>query len=1044
MELTESLKKVLSEAYPNNSFDIPPLNDSLNHTLENSFGYLYRLQRALIEYEELHYFSNDENSHNTKTLGRLYLDKHIRACIDVEYDLIHVSERESFRRSRFYLNEFSFNDIIENTDIFKKIPIILIDDKVIYNFKMKMVNGNTHIILPYHREFVLKKERNKKNDDIIYIDHKVQILTVDNMYFQEFETVKSFMEVDPLQDADAPYKNVTVHLADSFVFRGLPDDAKGIFFASFLVKKEDDWLETPLNECEFDGTTLKVKMVPSVYNELQKTSDRYKMHVIFMNDLNKYTYYTGKDYTIAKSEKNCLDITKTICTDLAVITDPNNPGETYPAPIPIENLMILSTENGTDGLTLEYNRYAATLHYPNIYEIVDDNIKIGNTYQLYYFYKKQSKLRYIDVHYFYYDFIQFKFNKTLDELINKIYYNKMTYENMDDTSIKYFKDLFAKIFIENVYNHEYGDIDYTRKYKLEKENLDKLPKEYKIERMREFIREDPWVLKDYVFRQNKVGRLFHMFTVNVDLPKRLRNDTSEEFPNSKVVFDEPMYVFAFSNGREYGLDLVCSVFVDGLHVDELYKERLNFLEYLYIPKRMVTSDSFIEIEVFDDYDFTKTMKFDSMDDEITVEIPTPEHESVFPLLSDVYFYSENKDQRQWISDKCFRFTAIYDDYKLEVPLVTTDEEKPIYYTKMIKVKIKPLMEAVVGKDLMFCISKQPYSYPVQVKTDGYPQLLFDAEGFKPDVDYLQIYVNGRLLPKEYYSLIYATSQPMLQVHKYLKKGDIFYLTISPYRSKEIYYQEELEKGQTLIDLTNYITKPFDIRYYDVYMNGRRLGINNVFAISPTVITLVNLKSLYNLSIFERDRDWEYFGLKPDEFKRHITIPDLLDYPFVSEDEKNKYIERIIDKLKDPDLTIHPNENFEEKEDHNDDKKALADILNFYFYELIPKTFSNPDQKQFDCDLVSRHYPTIAKYFMEKPTEGIEYPSDIERKKAYCRAILLNPDNELRGAKNTMDCSAYVVGHYQEYTDDDVFTEDMLKNQSVDMIDDSLLITGGDK
>ena len=119
------------------------------------------------------------------------------------------------------------------------------------------------------------------------------------------------------------------------------------------------------------------------------------------------------------------------------------------------------------------------------------------------------------------------------------------------------------------------------------------------------------------------------------------------------------------------------------------------------------------------------------------------------------------------------------------------------------------------------------------------------------------------------------------------------------------------------------------------------------------------------------------------------------------------------------------------------------MLNFYFYELIPKTFSNPDQKQFDCDLISRHYPTIANYFMKQPTEGIKNPSDVERKKGYCKAILLNPDNELRGAKNTMDCNAYVIGHYQEYINEE-FTEDMLKNQSVDMIDNSLLITGGEK
>ena len=1043
MELTPSLKDVLSVAYPNNSFGLKALNRSLNYTLKNSFGYLYRLQRSLVEYEELHYFSNDVDSRNTEKLGRLYLDKHLRACIDVEYDLIDVTERESYRRSKFYLQEFSFMDIINNPDIFKKVAIVIIDDQVIYNYKIKMVNGNTHIILPYKRNFVLKDERNKLNDKIIYKDHKVQIITVDNIYFHEFESVKTNMVVSESEDPSVPYEDVTIYLPDSFRLTGIPDNVTGIFFASFLTQntKEFKFNETSLVECQFENTSLKMKMPRSIRKELQKTTVPFKVHVMFFNDLYKYNFYTGKDYTTARTEENCLNIARTICADLAVITKED--GDLYDTPIPVENFMILSTEPDAENTTLECNEDAIELHYPNIYQIVDRNIKENKQYQIYYFYKVQKGLKYTDLHYFYYDFLEFKFKQPLDQLVNDIYYDKIDYGDMNETAKTYFKDLFAKVFQETAYNHEYGDIDYTRKYLLEEENIDKRPKEYKIERMREFIRQDPWVLKDYVLHQNKVGRLFHLFTVNVKLEQRLRTDTSIEFEDSAIEFPEPRYVFAFSNGRKYGLNLVCSVFVDGLHVDDLYQERKNFLEYLYIPASMVTTDSFIEIEVFDEYDYEQPIRFGTKKEKITVEFPMTEFESVFPLLTDVYFYDDNEDERQYISDKCFRFTSIYEDYDLRVPLVTTNEEEPIEYTRMVKVTIQPLVDDVIGKDMILCVAKKPYTIISRMEEDGYPQLIFDYDKFKPDIDYLQLYINGRLLPKEYFNFIYSTSQPMLQVLKPLKKGDIFYTTISPYRNKRIYYQEELEKGNPFIDLTNVITKPFDIRYYDVYLNGRRLGINNVFALSPTVITLVNIKSIYNLEIFERDRDWEYFGLKPEEFNLHFTIPELMEYPFVSEKEKNEFIKEMLMKMKVKDLTIVPNENFEEREDHDDQTKALADMLDFYFYELIPKTYSNPDLKQFDYDLVSRHYPTIANYFMEHPTDGVKSEVDRERKKEYPKAIILNPDKELAGAKNTMDCHAFTVGHRSEYVDD-VLTEDMLMNQTVEMIDDTKLITGGEE
>ena len=129
--MSTNLQNLLKEALVNNSYDYTSLHKALKYTWMNSFSYLYTLQKSYVEYEELFYFSNDEESRNSKRIGHLYIDKLIRACFDIDYDPIHVCNREEYYTSRFYQTEFTVNDIVYNPNIFNKLFIITIDDKVI-------------------------------------------------------------------------------------------------------------------------------------------------------------------------------------------------------------------------------------------------------------------------------------------------------------------------------------------------------------------------------------------------------------------------------------------------------------------------------------------------------------------------------------------------------------------------------------------------------------------------------------------------------------------------------------------------------------------------------------------------------------------------------------------------------------------------------------------------------------------------------------------------------------------------------------------------
>ena len=132
--MSTNLQNLLRESLLNNSYDYEAMHNTLRHTWENSYSYLYTLQKSYIEYEEMHYFSNDTVSWNSKKIGKLYVSRLLEACFDIEYDFIHVCNREEFYHSEFYFTQFTIADMVEHPEIFHKLPIIMIDDKVIWDY----------------------------------------------------------------------------------------------------------------------------------------------------------------------------------------------------------------------------------------------------------------------------------------------------------------------------------------------------------------------------------------------------------------------------------------------------------------------------------------------------------------------------------------------------------------------------------------------------------------------------------------------------------------------------------------------------------------------------------------------------------------------------------------------------------------------------------------------------------------------------------------------------------------------------------------------
>lgn len=191
--------------------------------------------------------------------------------------------------------------------------------------------------------------------------------------------------------------------------------------------------------------------------------------------------------------------------------------------------------------------------------------------------------------------------------------------------------------------------------------------------------------------------------------------------------------------------------------------------------------------------------------------------------------------------------------------------------------------------------------------------------------------------------------------------------------------------------------------------------------------MVNLKSIYNLAIYEKERDWEYYGLNYKEHIYFFTPDDLFEKDWCSEEDKNEVIKGIIDAEKDDRLNIYPNTNDEPKQDWEDLRQYVL-LMAFYFNELIPKDFSNPSVLQFTKRIIEEEYPIVYEHYVHEGAEFARNAFELEQRADHPELIMLDPDTLIEGENEEGLTYIYMVGHPeenipQEYLDQEIEIEE---------------------
>ena len=1090
-------KEFLKEALTNNSFDIDSTDKALRITLDHSYSYLYRLQRNMVCYEE--YFYTTRNVVGQPDYGDLYMDARERICVNLPASLILQQVREKFRTSKYYRELVDYQTLKTDHTLFSRLPVILIDNQVLKSFQMEMYDDFFTAHLPFDRYFLHTKRYDRINKEYEFVDHTISLQVINNSFYEDVITNAGMLRQNSYDEQSynriyATYlKDLGVTLDRSksgtyfaAIFCGdseLGSQLQEVTFdqkGDIIVHYDMDALEK-ISNC-MDKITIRFYF----YRYLQRyTSYHYEKDGYDKDKLVRTRFKDGKNV----SEIFLLQKDGNVNYQLPIPTEN----------LLIFRADSVHVGTSTTWTMEHFPNTNVKINYPNIYHITE-NVQVGDHFSIYYFYMPPYDLSYQYMYQFYYNYLKYKWDSfSLEDTINRIFFGDMDYTNdpafeelkevtvaVQGLSLVRSKDIsteqlpafynyalnedsvvdgtleaaktkfisgqipvtlaeepsiptkieeFASIF-DFVINHDivgyyYDEMDYLRNY----ENT-MHPFEYKVSKLKSFIKDDPNALLNYVRAQNKVGYKYEFSAKDIDLASRykLYSENGEKFT-------EPMYLFTIQR-PDPDDTLSARIFIDGLLCTSFIYDRYEYTDLIYVPANEVKDDSYFEIEVFPRYLDRKTFTFSV--DNPSCEIDFPATENVEPTLSDIFFFLGEDDTTDRLEHNKFGLEAISTRYNyyvnddetipiyyktlngaankgpyydkngqaftyegMRVPkndisteelgeliaggkliqdtgyetdshlnierlsnIVTYDkvaegettlqseDEKGVLYSRITKIRVTLKDISLYDQPITIAIAKKPAFEGSKSHTIIYPSYTTPIENSQNVEEYTRAFKNGRLLSKNRYDFTVIDGLLGIQVLEKLQKGETIGFDITPFRNRLIFYKEELDSD--LVDLRGYINKPFDMKFYEVYLNGRRLNRTNVYPISPWEFKLAGTHSIYNLEIYEKDRDWEYYGT---DFKNYFTLSDFIRKTFMEDKWKEKLIHDVTGD-------IPGNDNCEDKMPWDRELDLISLYYEmFYYMKLVPMHFVSGDNMDFDTDEIKSKYPIIDELYHKQDSSG---------------------------------------------------------------------------
>lgn len=408
---------------------------------------------------------------------------------------------------------------------------------------------------------------------------------------------------------------------------------------------------------------------------------------------------------------------------------------------------------------------------------------------------------------------------------------------------------------------------------------------YKILRFNDWSIENPGLLKLFLKHQldnsNPFTEGYYIPMKYVDLSKKIRFNNHQEIKASyqHMEFDEAHYLFVLREPEE--LSTSSRFYIDGEFYVSDKRWTTGVYSYHYIPKRLIKKDSIIEVEhlkssyekkevVYRRLRDTKVLRFESKD----------------VRKNDIFLVDRNTSQ--FIPKEDYTISLYKHDKVMELP-----EDSFEFINGEFRLNIKN--EALVDVPLEVYYMRSAFMVSKKIEDTSVDSGFSYIAKYNNDPRQIRIFRNGRLLSQDLYSIELpekyggvTTVNPGIMKYK----GDKYIVDITPNHYRVVYKQENIPIHGVL-DLRKKIEKPIDLKWYDLYVNGRKLSMDNVEIISPMIIAIRNVRSLRNFVILERN-DERRMSMVDDEMKTPIDnlydIDDEFRYRILGEIRNNKDLE----------------------------------------------------------------------------------------------------------------------------------------------------------
>lgn len=482
-----------------------------------------------------------------------------------------------------------------------------------------------------------------------------------------------------------------------------------------------------------------------------------------------------------------------------------------------ENILVFSNDKFVHEARVES-------YYPNIYKVVNTPEHLTR-FTLYIFYNGAER------------FIR-----------NEV---ALYHDNTEDVCQEFHNDIIPE------YIKEYLPITINYSIKDYRESKYIFPIEYKVDILQKLIDFNASYATEYLKYYNS-NNTYYLDLKNINLEAKIRIDNKREIDDSSLFtnFNESRYVFIFKK------DLVnhnraFRIFIDGEYYvpDHVYSD--TFYDFLYVPTTLVKQDSVFAIEMVYDYVNSLSGTLYEFDEEFVLTIGE---------------FSENivgKDVKIFSGGERLPVTSFKSYIETDAGMVPINLDSNTHIGNRT-IYIRILDSNLYGQPIEFLIEKH-YNRITHKYADIVDNTIEVPLINEENINNVMVYRNSRLLATKMYEICENETDGKYYIQLAEQDFDMYdniHIEINPYFYNEVVYEQQIPTNG-FIDLYGKIDKPLDTRWYDIYLNGRRLEDNNIKIISPHKAIIHNVNSLINLVIIEKNRDAEYFSI------RNKNIEDLI-------------------------------------------------------------------------------------------------------------------------------------------------------------------------